>query len=111
METQQPPQAPSQQPAPQTPPRDKLLEVVIPINRSGWSVAAGYVALFVIPFVFLGPVAIGLGLVSLADIKKHPERAGRGRTWFAIIYGSFGTLLLIGWVYLLVAAANKTNPA
>ena len=91
----------SPQPIPQSQPvipeRNRGLEMVIPINRSGWSIAAGYVALFNIPFVIVAPVGIILGIVGLRDISKHAGRAGKGRCWFAIIYGSL-TIALIAYV-------------
>ena len=74
--------------APQTPERNRALEFVVPINRSGWSIAAGYVALFNIPFFVTAPFALLLGIVGLVDLSKHPTRAGRGRCWFAIIYSA-----------------------
>lgn len=99
--------ATSQSVSPQsmTPPtRDRGLEMVIPINRSGWALAAGYVALFSIPFVFLAPIGVALGIVGLVDLKKNPSRAGRGRCWFAVIYGGL-TMVLVAVV--LIASAMK----
>ncbi len=93
-----------QEPVP--PSRDKTLEMIVPIDRSAWAIAAGYVALFTIPFVIVGPIALGLGLASLSNLKKNPDQAGRGRTWFAIIYGGFGTVLLLGWIVLLIVASK-----
>jgi hypothetical protein len=81
---------------------EKALEWLIPINRSGLAIAAGYVALFTIPFFFVGLVAVLLGILALNDLKKNPTRSGKGRAWFAIIYGGIGTLLFIGLVAALV---------
>lgn len=84
------------------PPRDRGLEMVIPINRSGWALAAGYVALFSVPFVFLAPIGVILGIVGLLDLRKNPSRAGRGRCWFAIIYG--GLVMVLVAVGLVASA-------
>jgi hypothetical protein len=38
------------------------------------------------------------GILALNDIKKHPDKMGKGRAWFGIIMGgifSFGLLLLV----------------
>lgn len=86
------------------PERNRALEMVIPINRSGLSIAAGYVALFNIPFVIMAPIGIVLGVLGLHDIKQNPGRAGKGRCWFAIVYGSL-TILLIA-VAILVSTAK-----
>jgi hypothetical protein len=76
-------------------PDDKLLAWAIPINRSGLAIAAGYVALLTLPILVVGPVAVLLGILALGDIKRHPGKLGKGRSWFAIIYGGLGTLLLV----------------
>ena len=78
---------------------------MIPINRSGWAIAAGYVALFTIPFVFVGPIAILLGILGLNAIKKNPGKVGKGRCWFALIYGLIGTLILAWFISRFIAAS------
>lgn len=87
--------------------RDRGLEMVIPINRSGWSIAAGYVALFNIPFVFMAPIALILGIVGLKDIKKNPSRAGRGRCWFAVIYSIIAIVLFAVIIAFAASSGNK----
>ena len=84
---------------PQAPQRDKVVEMLIPINRSGWAIAAGYVALFNFPLVFCAPIALVLGIIALMDIRKHPDHAGRGRIWFAIIYSAI-IILLFGFILI-----------
>lgn len=98
-----PPQPMGSQPV-APPERNRGLEMVMPINRSGWALAAGYVALFSIPFVFLAPVAVILGIIGLLDLKKNPSRAGRGRCWFAVIYG--GLTIVLSAIVLILSAMN-----
>ncbi len=91
---------PSQPPVPAAPvatSNDRAVEFIIPINRNGLAIAAGYVALFSFPFMLPGPVALGLGIGALVQLKKTPEKRGRGRAWFAVIYGGLVTLLLLAW--------------
>jgi hypothetical protein len=101
--TSTPPTTP--QPTP-TPPvkstEEKVIEWVVPINRSGWAIAAGYVALFNLPFAFLGPISVILGIIGLLDAKKKNKR-GKGRALFAIIYGAIATAILI-WIIVSVAS-------
>ncbi len=59
--------------------RDRGLEMVIPINRSGWSIAAGYVALFNIPFVFMAPI----GLMP----TRYQEKPFAGWSWPLLVRG------------------------
>ena len=81
---------------------EKVLEWTVPINRSGWAIAAGYVALFNIPFVILGPISITLGIVGLLDAKKKQKR-GKGRSLFAIIYGAIATAILLYFIISIIA--------
>lgn len=76
-------------------PDDKALEWLLPINRSGLAIAAGYVGLLTFPILVTSPVAVLLGILALGDIKRHPTKGGKGRAWFAIIYGGMGTLVLL----------------
>jgi hypothetical protein len=72
------------------------LKYVAPIGRSGWAIAAGYMAI-VGSLVIPAPIAIVLGIIALSDIKKHPEKLGKTRAWFAIVYSS-GVLLTAAWI-------------
>lgn len=93
----QPTQTP-QTPAAPTPPKTtetKVLEAFVPINRSAWAVAAGWIALFNIPFVITAPVGIVFAILGLRSIKQHPEKIGKGRCWFAIVYGAAVLLFVI----------------
>ncbi len=82
---------------------DDYLKWVVPINRSGLAIAAGYVGLFAI-LILPAPVALLLGLLALRDIKKNPKKLGKGRAWFGIITGAFGTLII---VYAVIMALSK----
>jgi hypothetical protein len=88
------------------PANDPAIAWVLPINRSGLSIAAGYVGLFGVVLVFLGPVALLLGLLALRDLRRHPGRLGRGRAWFAIISGIWGTavVLFVAANYLILVS-------
>jgi hypothetical protein len=75
-------------------PVDPALSMVIPINRSGWAIAAGYLALVSVLCV-PAPVALFCGIMALRDLKRHPHLQGAGRAWFGIIMGSLGSVLLL----------------
>lgn len=72
------------------------LEYIIPIGRSGWSIAAGYLAFFSL-FCFPAPFALLCGVMGLRDIKNNPKKLGKPRAIFGIIMGGLGTALLI-WI-------------
>lgn len=99
MAEESPSHPPTERPAP--PPRraeigDSLgMRVLLPVGRSVWAIAAGYMGLFAVLMV-PAPVALILGIVAIVDIKRHPERHGLGRAIFAIVMGAiFSALLLV----------------
>jgi hypothetical protein len=64
----------------------EALRMVIPVDRSGYAIAAGYLGLFSV-MLLPAPLAILFGILALKDIKSHPEKIGKGRAWFGIIMG------------------------
>jgi len=71
---------------------DPAMRLLLPVGRSVWAVAAGYAGLFAVLGV-CAPVALILGIVALGDLKRHPEKHGKGRAIFAIVMGVLGILL------------------
>ena len=78
---------------PQPPPVEPALKWLIPIGRSGFAIAAGYLALFSV-LLLPAPFALLFGILAVCDIKRHPEKSGRGRAWFAVVMGGIFTVLL-----------------
>ncbi len=74
--------------------QDAGLAFVLPIGRSGWAIAAGYLALFSI-LVLPAPFALACGVMALRDIKKDPKKTGKPRAFFGIVMGALGTLALV----------------
>jgi hypothetical protein len=78
------------------------VEYVLPTNRDGFAVTAGYLALFsFIPNPLTSIPAIVCGWVAL---RRMPTtgRLGRGRAWFGIVVGGLSLALFT----LAVALAN-----
>jgi hypothetical protein len=73
---------------------DPALRLLLPVGRSWIAIAAGYAGLFAI-ICFPAPIALGLGIWAVRDLKKHPDKRGMGRAVFAIVMGSLGTLALL----------------
>lgn len=67
---------------------------IIPVNRTILSICAGYLAIMAIAIPILAPLALLIGILALVDLKKHPEKLGRGRAWFGVIIGGIVTILL-----------------
>ena len=69
------------------------LRMILPIGRSAWAIAAGYLALFSILLVF-APFALIAGVLGLREIKQKPELMGAGRAWFGVIMGTLFSIVL-----------------
>ena len=72
---------------------------MLPVGRSWQSIVAGYLGLFSIVVLFLGPFAIGFGIWGLQ--KAGAGGHGRGRCWTGIIGGVWG----IFWLLFLIGRA------
>lgn len=72
---------------------DAAMRWLLPVGRSPWAIAAGYLGLFSFLLVF-GPLAIGAGVLGLRQIKANPRMHGKGRSIFGIVAGALGTALL-----------------
>lgn len=70
------------------------LSMVVPVGRTGLSIVAGYLGLFCIIPVF-APVALIVSLLALKQLKKQPEKLGKGRAIFGLIMGILGTMALL----------------
>jgi hypothetical protein len=88
---------------------DEGVRWLIPIDRSGWSIAAGYLGLLAcLPLIGLlfGILALVTGMLALSHLKRNPDLGGQGRAIFGLVAGSLGALanagllvaLLIDWL-------------
>lgn len=86
------------------PASDESIKWVLPVGRSGWAIAAGYLGLFSV--VAIGaPFALLTGILALRDIKRRPGLGGKGRAIFGIVMGAICTLLY-GWLFVTIAMSN-----
>ncbi|MEN6371572.1 MAG: DUF4190 domain-containing protein [Armatimonadota bacterium] len=83
---------------------DSDLKYILPVGRSALAVAAGYAGLFSALLVF-GPIAILLGILALKDIKKNPEKMGKGRAIFGIVMGILGTIGLVAVIVIQMTSS------
>jgi hypothetical protein len=72
---------------------DPVLRWLVPVGRSGWSVAAGYAGLFAL-LVLPAPLALLLGVVAVLDLRRRPGRRGMGRAVFGLVMGLLGSIVL-----------------
>lgn len=69
----------------------------MPVGRSGWAIAAGYLGLFgflIIP----APLALIVSIIAIIHIRKsvgtEKPKHGMGRAIFGLIVGVLGTAVL-----------------
>ncbi|MBN2183131.1 MAG: DUF4190 domain-containing protein [Sedimentisphaerales bacterium] len=97
------------QPMPTRPPfisadDNQAMRMLIPIDRSGLAIAAGYLGLVSIVVVF-APIALLLGILAIRDIKKHPEKHGMGRAVFGVVMGGIFTVFLLVYIIVIIAVS------
>lgn len=73
---------------------DPVMRMVLPVGRSPWAIAAGYLGLFSL-LLLPAPFAVATGLLALHDIRSDPTKHGKGRAIFGIVLGAIGTLALV----------------
>jgi len=82
--------------------QDAGIRLLLPVGRSVWAIAAGYLALFSVLLVFAPPALI-CGVVAISDIRKSKlgpnPKHGMGRAIFGIVMGSLGTIGLLFVLY------------
>lgn len=108
------PMNPYASPTPHYPPpggygtNDEALKYVVPIGVSPWAVAAGYLGL-VSPICLgaTGPFAIIFAVLAFMQIKKNPKLGGKVRAIVGIIFGAFGTLMLIGFLITMIGSMAR----
>ncbi len=101
-----PPSTPRPAPPPLPPPQsqpqrlgdDAEMRLLLPVGRSGWAIAAGYLGLFSL-IVLPAPLALIVSIVALGDIHRsksspHPKH-GMGRAIFGLIMGVLGTVVIL----------------
>ena len=98
--TPQPPALPSSKPASMG--DNAGMRLLIPVGRSGWAIAAGYLGLFSL-LVVPAPLALIVSLIAMRDIRKSKGtdrvKHGMGRAIFGLIMGILGTIVILMMVY------------
>jgi len=74
------------------------MRMLLPVGRSGWAIAAGYLGLFGL-VVFPAPLALVVSIIAIRDIRKSKGSAnpkhGMGRAVFGLVVGIAGTAILL----------------
>lgn len=76
---------------------DVGMRILLPVGRSGWAIAAGYLGL--LSMVLLpAPIAVIVSIIAIRDVQRskhdpHPKR-GMGRAVFGLVMGLLFSLFL-----------------
>lgn len=81
------------------------MRFVMPVNPSGWCIAAGYLGLFSVLLVF-APIALLAGFLGMRDLKLNPNKTGKGRAWFGLVMGVLGTGYLLFMLTVLLVIGD-----
>ncbi len=80
---------------------DPMVRALLPVGRTPLAIIAGYLglgALFCIP----APIALGVGIWAIVDLKKRPGMHGMGRAVFGVVAGAIGTLCMVVWLVMVL---------
>lgn len=79
------------------------MRMLLPVGRSGWAIAAGYLGLFAVLAV-PAPFALLTAILAIRQIRRSqnsPQKLyGMGRAVFGLIMGILGTVFLAAILYL-----------
>lgn len=70
------------------------MRALLPVGRTPLSIVAGYLGLFSV-LCFPAPLALGVGVWAIIDLKKKPGMHGMGRAVFGVVMGAIGTLAIL----------------
>lgn len=79
-----------------------VVRMILPVGRSGWAIAAGYLGLFSVLFV-PAPFALLAGMLAVREIRRDPKLHGMGRAVFGIVMGGVWSVFLAIALAVLVA--------
>ncbi|MFD0893454.1 hypothetical protein KBB96_18665 [Luteolibacter ambystomatis] len=89
---------------------DMGMRLLLPVGRSMWAVAAGYLGLFSF-FILPAPFSLLVSLIAIRKIKESRQTAkplhGMGRAVFGLVMGILGTLALLFALYLNFVARSR----
>ena len=80
---------------------DPAMRMLLPVGRSGWAIAAGYLGL--LSFLgFAAPFALVISIIAIVDLRRHPKKRGWGRAVFGLIMGVLGTVGLLVYLWVIL---------
>lgn len=77
---------------------DAGMRMLLPVGRSGWAIAAGYLGIFSL-ILLPAPIAVLISIIAIRDVLRskndpHPKR-GLGRAIFGLVMGLLFSFFLV----------------
>ena len=92
---------------------DAGMRLLLPVGRSLWAIAAGYLGLFSVLIIF-APFSLFISLIAILDIRRSRKigkpKYGMGRAVFGLVMGFLFTLPLGFLLVALIADAITPSP-
>jgi hypothetical protein len=85
---------------------DAGIRMLLPVGRSGWAIAAGYLGLVSV-LCIPAPFALLAGILGIRAMRRNPKLHGMGRAVFGIVMGALGTVGLVLMIVGLIGAAMQ----
>ena len=85
---------------------DVAMRILLPVNRSGYAIAAGYLGLISI-LLIPAPFALLFGFLGVRDIKNNDEKHGMGRAVFGIAMGAIFSIFLFFIIFSSISSGKK----
>jgi DNA-directed RNA polymerase subunit RPC12/RpoP len=85
---------------------DAVVRMLIPVGRSIWAIASGYLGLISVLLV-PAPFALFTGIMAVREMKRNPKAHGMGRAIFGMIMGTLGTVGLFIVICALIVTKFK----
>ncbi|MFL5330119.1 MAG: DUF4190 domain-containing protein [Gemmataceae bacterium] len=85
---------------------DAVVRMLIPVGRSIWAIASGYLGLISV-LLLPAPFALFTGIMAVREMKRNPKMHGMGRAIFGMIMGMLGTVCLFFLLCALVFTRFK----
>ncbi len=86
---------------------DAGIRMLIPVGRTGWAIAAGYLGLFSI-ILLPAPISIIVSVIAILDINKSKKtgirKRGLGRAIFGLVMGIIFSIILALVVIAMMSA-------
>ncbi len=81
---------------------DAAMRMLLPVGRSGWAVAAGYLGLLS-PLLVPAPFAVITAIIAIREMRRHPEKHGMGRAVFGLALGIPCTLVTVAVLVMAIS--------